>query len=292
MGAHRYTLLDVFTATPLEGNALAVVHDADALDERTMQAFARETRLSETTFVQTSHQAGADYRNRIWNVERELPFAGHPSLGTAVAVARAEHHGGAPDEEPKEVRYVQQTHAGLQPIDVRLDGPHHAYASMLQEPAVHGAEVPRAAATSAIGLTPEHADRALPPQVVASGLSQLIVPLRDLDALARARPDYAAIEQLLAAHGATVLYAAVCDAAAATARARSFVSAAVGEDPATGSAAGPLCAYLAARAACPRVTIEQGVEMGRPSRLEAAMEGDRPRVGGDVVVVGDGTLQL
>jgi len=292
VGAHRYTLLDVFTATPLEGNALAVVHDADELDEPTMLAFARETRLSETTFVQASHVAGADYRNRIWTVERELPFAGHPSLGTAVAVARAEQAPDARGGGPRELRYVQQTGAGLQPIDVRLDDAHRAYASMLQEPAVHGAEVPRAAATQAIGLTPEHADRALPPQLVGSGLTQLIVPLRDLDALGRACPDWAAIEPLLASHGATVLYAVVCDPAAATVRARSFVSAAVGEDPATGSAAGPLCAYLAARAGRTRVTVEQGIEIGRPSRLETAMEGDRPRVGGDVVAVADGTVQL
>ncbi len=287
MGAHRYTLLDVFTATPLEGNALAVVHDADELDAPMMHAVARETRLSETTFVQRADVAGADYRNRIWTVERELPFAGHPSLGTAVAMARAEY-----GQASQQVRYVQQTGAGLQPIDVRLDGPHGAHASMLQEPAVHGAELPRSQVVQAIGLTPEHADRALPPQLVGSGLTQLIVPLRDLDALARARPDWQAVERLLAANGATILYAAVCDPAAAHARTRAFVSAAVGEDPATGSAAGPLCAYLAARADCPALTIEQGIELRRPSRLEAAMEGERPRVGGRVVVVGDGTLHL
>lgn len=295
MGAHRYTLLDVFTATPLEGNALAVVHDADDVDEATMLAVARETRLSETTFVQAAHVAGADYRNRIWTVERELPFAGHPSLGTAVAVARAERDargGGGDGDGPAEVRLVQQTGAGLQPIDVRLLGAHRAHAAMLQEHASHGSEVPRAAPLEAIGLTADHADRALPPQVVGTGLDQLIVPLRDADALARARPDWSAVEPLLAAHGATVLYAVVCDPAAGRAQARSFVSAAVGEDPATGSAAGPLCAYLAARADCPRVTIEQGVQMGRRSRLEAAMEGDRPRVGGDVVVVADGTIRL
>ncbi len=290
MGAHRYTLLDVFTATPLEGNALAVVHDADALEPPTMLALARETRLSETTFVQRAEVAGADYRTRIWTVERELPFAGHPSLGTAVAVARAESD--PADVAPRELRYVQQTGAGLQPIDVRLDGALGAHASMVQEPARLGAELPRAAAVAAIGLTPEHADRALPPQLVGSGLTQLIVPLRDLDALRRARPDWAAVERLLAAHGATVLYAAVCDPAAAHARTRGFVSAAVGEDPATGSAAGPLCAYLAARRDCPALTIEQGVEIGRPSRIEAAMEGERPRVGGRVVVVADGTLHL
>ena len=237
--------------------------------------------------MQRADDAGADYRNRIFTVERELPFAGHPSLGTAVAVARAEHGAG-----PRTTRYVQQTGAGLQPIDVRLLDAHRAHASMLQEPAVHGPELPRAEIVAAIGLTPEHADRALPPQLVGSGLTQLIVPLRDLDALARARPDWPAVERLLAAHGATVLYAAVCDPARAAARARSFVSAAVGEDPATGSAAGPLCAYLAARAGTTALTIEQGIEMGRPSRIEAAMEGERPRVGGDVVVVVDGTLQL
>jgi trans-2,3-dihydro-3-hydroxyanthranilate isomerase len=291
VGAHRYTLLDVFTATPLEGNALAVVHDADALDEPTMLALARETRLSETTFVQRAHVAGADYRNRIFTVERELPFAGHPSLGTAVAVARAEH-GAAQDGAPRTLRYVQQTGAGLQPIDVHLHDAHRAHASMLQEPAELGAELSRAPVVAAIGLTPEHADRALPPQLVGSGLTQLILPLRDREALARARPDWPAVERLLAAHGAAVLYAAVCEPASARARARSFVRAATGEDPATGSAAGPLCAYLAARTGVHELTIEQGVEMGRPSRIEAAMEGERPRVGGDVVALADGMLRL
>jgi len=278
----------VFTDRPLAGNGLAVVHDADALDEPTMLAFARETRLSETTFVQRADDAGADYRTRIFTVERELPFAGHPSLGTAVAVARAEHGGAA-----RAARYVQQTGAGLQPIDVELLDGHRARASMLQEPAVHGAELPRSEVVQAIGLTPEHADRALAPQLVGSGLTQLILPLRDADALARARPDWPAVERLLAAHGATVLYAAVWNPAAPTAaRTRAFVSAAVGEDPATGSAAGPLCAYLAVRADVDALTIEQGIELGRPSRIEAAMEGERPRVGGDVVVVADGTLRL
>ncbi len=206
-------------------------------------------------------------------------------------MARAERGAGERDA-PRTTRYVQQTGAGLQPIDVRLHDAHTAHASMLQEPAKHGEELPRAEIVKALGLTPEHADRALPPQLVSSGLTQLIVPLRDLDALARARPDWAAVERLLAAHRATTLYAAVCDPAAAHARTRSFVSAATGEDPATGSAAGPLCAYLAARTGTEAVTIEQGIEMGRPSRLEAAMEGERPRVGGDVVVVVDGTLNL
>jgi trans-2,3-dihydro-3-hydroxyanthranilate isomerase len=293
VAAHRYTLLDVFTATPLEGNGLAVVHDADALDGATMLAFARETRLSETTFIQTPSAAaakgGADYRNRIWTVALELPFAGHPSLGTAVAVARAAGASGT-------VRYIQETGAGLQPVEVTLDpSGDRAYASMLQEPAEFGAEVDPAAALAAIGLTDADADPELPPQVVSTGAPQLIVPLRDRDAAARATPDFAAISALLKAVGAVTLYAAACspDDEHGSAHARSFAfDEGIGEDPATGSAAGPLGAYLHARAGTPRLTIAQGIEMGRPSRLETAIEGDRVRVGGAVVVLVDGTLRL
>lgn len=295
MAAHRYTLLDVFTANPLEGNGLAVVHDADGLDDAAMLAFARETRLSETTFVQTATEAGADYRNRIWTVELELPFAGHPSLGTAVAVARAD---GARLGDT--VRYVQQTGAGLQPVEVTLDAASdgtRAYASMLQEPAVLGAEVERAEALAAIGLTVADADPELPPQVVSTGVPHLMVPLRDRAAAARAVPDYGLIAEVVGAHGAVTLYAAACDprgaGARSTAHARSFAfSAEIGEDPATGSAAGPLCAYLHARTGSDRVAIDQGVEIGRASRLDTAIEGDRVRVGGDVVVLVDGTLRL
>ena len=86
---HRYTLVDVFTDVRLAGNPLAVVHDADAVDERTMLAFAHETRLSETSFIQASTRPEASYRNRIFSMAGELPFAGHPSLGAAVAFACA-----------------------------------------------------------------------------------------------------------------------------------------------------------------------------------------------------------
>jgi trans-2,3-dihydro-3-hydroxyanthranilate isomerase len=289
MATHRYTLLDVFTATPLEGNGLAVVHDADDLDDATMLAFARETRLSETTFVQTATAAGADYRNRIWTVEREIPFAGHPSLGTAVAVARAEH--GA--DHVGEHRYVQQTGAGEQPIDVRLNGQDAAYASMLQEPPVFGPRVDQAEALAAIGLAPGDGAADLQPQIVSTGAIHLMLPLNDRDAVARATPDYDRLAALLDPHEALILYAAALDPAARHAHVRGFAfSAAIGEDPATGSAAGPLCAYLDRYAGQPSVTIDQGVEMGRRSRLDAAMEGDRPRVGGHVVAVVDGTLRV
>lgn len=285
MSKHRYTLLDVFTGTPLQGNPLAVVHDADGLTEETMLAFARETRLSETTFVQRSASSEADYRNRIWMVTGEIPFAGHPSLGTAVAVARA--HG-----VEGQARYVQETRAGRQPVDVRLERG-RAYASMLQEPATFGPELDAGEALAAVGLERADADPVLPPQVVSTGVPQILVPVGDAAALERVAGAGPALDALLDAHGALVVYVAACERETGAVRARSWTSSrAVGEDPATGSAAGPLCACLAARTGCARIVIAQGVEMGRPSRIDAALEGDRVRVGGEAVVLVEGTLRL
>jgi trans-2,3-dihydro-3-hydroxyanthranilate isomerase len=284
-GGLRVTWLDVFTATPLAGNALAVVQDADGLDDAAMLRFARETRLSETTFVQAPTRDGADYRNRIWMMSGELPFAGHPSLGTAVAVAYARRE--------REARYVQETGAGLQPLEVELAG-RHARASMLQEPAVFGAELDPAEALAPLGLQASDAHPDLPSQVVSTGVRQLIVPVRDARVLERLAPEREPLRALLDAHGAITVYLAACDPAAGTASARAYFPdlGAVGEDPATGSAAGPLCAYLQRRTGASRVRIEQGVAMGRPSVLECSMEGDRVRVGGDVVVVVEGSLHL
>ena len=283
MGTHRLTWVDVFAAAPLQGNQLAVVHDADGLDEATMQAFARATKLSETTFVPSPTEPGADYRNRIFDPRRELRFAGHPSLGTAVAVARArgERHAG----------YVQQTPAGLQAIEVSLEG-ERAQASMVQEPPEFGPELDAAEILGHVGLEAADADPRLPVQVVSTGVPQLLAPVRR-EAIARPRPDYARIEPLLDRFEAIVFYLAACDPAAGRARTRAFGhTAAMGEDPATGSAAGPLMAYLHARAGIARLEIEQGVEMGRPSRLWCAMEEDRPRVGGAAAIVIEGTVHL
>ena len=279
------TFLDVFTHVPLAGNGLGVVHDADGLDEQTMLAFARETRLSETAFVQAPGAAGADYRNRIFMTSGEIPFAGHPSLGAAVAVGRRRGLAGA--------RLVQQTGAGLQAVEVELDGD-RARASMLQEPAAFGPQVDPAGPLAAVGLGPEEAVAALAPQVVSTGLTHLLVPVGDEGALGGAAPDHPAIDALLRPLGAVCLYLVWIDPAGGRARARSFLRSAAegGEDPATGSAAGPLCAYLAERRGHERVDIVQGVEMGRPSRLWAAVEDDRVRVGGGVVAVIDGTLRL
>jgi trans-2,3-dihydro-3-hydroxyanthranilate isomerase len=276
------TWLDVFTARRLTGNGLAVVHGADAVDDATMLAFARETRLSETSFVQTATEAGADYRNRIWMTTRELPFAGHPSIGVAVAVARSRGE--------RSVSYVQQTGAGLQAIDVEL-GDDVARASMLQEPAAFGAEVEASLALRTLGLGPDEAAPELPPQVVATGLAHLMVPVRSAAALDRVAPDGAALRALLDEHGCTCAYLAHLDGEAASARSFFLDGATVLEDPATGSAAGPLMAYAHDRTGVARLAIDQGVAMGRASRL-LCEAGDRVRVGGDAVVVFDATVDL
>lgn len=284
MAAHRYTVLDVFAEAPLEGNALAVIHDADDLDAETMRRVALETRLSETTFIQSPSAEGADYRNRIWTVAEELAMAGHPSLGTAVAVARARGE--------RSARYVQQTGAGLQPVEVECADERHAYASMLQEPADFGAELDPARGLVAAGLEPEDAHPDLPPQLVSCGVPMLLVPLREEGALARLAPRWPAVDELLWEVDAIVIYLASFDAETGAARARSLPRGFAAEDPATGAAAGPLCAYLAARTEREDWLIEQGSEMGRPSRLDTRMEGERPRVGGGVVALVDGSIEL
>jgi trans-2,3-dihydro-3-hydroxyanthranilate isomerase len=281
----RLTWLDVFTSRPLTGNGLAVVHHADGISDATMLAFARETKLSETTFVQTATEPGADYRNRIWTVVGELPFAGHPSLGTAVAVAAARNE--------RRAQYVQQTGAGLQPIEVELGSSGVARASMAQEPATFGPEVDPARILAALGLDPGDAHPELPPQVVSTGNQVLIVPVRDETVLTRPRPTTEPLRELLGELGAVCAYVAWHDPDREAAQARSYFMAdpLVVEDPATGSAAGPLCAYLHERTGATRVDIEQGVAMGRPSRL-LCEAGERVRVAGDVVLLADGELDL
>jgi trans-2,3-dihydro-3-hydroxyanthranilate isomerase len=283
IAARPYTLLDVFTDRPLAGNPLAVVHDADKLSDDVMLAFARETRLSETSFV-LSADGGADYRHRIFTMGGEIPFAGHPSLGVAVAVARARGESRA--------TYVQRTRPGEQAVDVRLDGL-RASASMLQEPPEMGPELDPDDVLGLVGLDGSEADPRLPCQVVSTGVPQVLACVRDPDALRRVLPAYDRIGRLLVEHDAIVLYLAAVDPEAGTARARSFMrSAEMGEDPATGSAVGPLCAHVAARTGARRIDVAQGVEMGRPSRLVASVDGDTVRVGGNVVILAEGVVHL
>lgn len=261
-----------------------MVHDADGLTDAQMLAFARETRLSETTFVQAA-ASGADYRNRIWCMTGEMPLAGHPSLGTAVAVAVARGEDRA--------EYVQQTHAGRQPVRVERRSGTVMAASMLQEPVVFGPPV-GAAALAALGLGPGDADPRLPVQVASTGLPHLLVPVAGPAVLGRCAPDPALLPALLADLGCATAYLAAVDVAAGLAQARAFFAdpGGLSEDPGTGSAAGPLVALLQRELGVERVRIEQGVAMGRRSVVDAQIEGDRARVGGDVTILAHGTLTL
>jgi trans-2,3-dihydro-3-hydroxyanthranilate isomerase len=281
---HRIAWLDVFAERPLAGNGLAVVDDADGVSDETMLAVAKEMGLSETTFVQTASADGADYRNRIWDPHEELPFAGHPSLGTAVAVARWRGLDRA--------SFVQQTQAGLQPIDVEGDNGSWRAAMLQNEPEL-GPEVEPEAVMAAVGLHAADAHPELPPQVVSTGMPHVIAPVAEHGALSRVQPDYPTIYELSEPFGSICIYLAWCEPDAGRAQARSFTrTVEMGEDPATGSAAGPLGAYLFERTGCKDLTIRQGEEMGRPSRIEVRMEDGRPLVSGGVVPLIDGEIGL
>jgi trans-2,3-dihydro-3-hydroxyanthranilate isomerase len=290
VGGHPVAFLDVFAERPLAGNGLAVVNEADGISDEVMAAFAGETRLSETTFVQSPEDDGADYRNRIFIPGAELPFAGHPSLGTAVAVARWRRQ--------QEASFVQQTGTGLQPVDVRREqdgsgGWESWRATMLQGEPELGDELDPAAALAAAGLEPADADPELRPGLASTGLLTAVVPVADRDSLTRARLDPEAVAELLAPADDGMLYLVRVEPDSGRAWARSFApEASVGEDPATGSSAGAFCAWVAARTGCERLTISQGVEMGRPSVLEVEMEGDGVRVGGSVIPLIDGRVLL
>jgi trans-2,3-dihydro-3-hydroxyanthranilate isomerase len=288
-GSRPWYWLDVFTDTALSGNGLAVVLEADGLEPETMLGFAREVGLSETTFVQTATVEGADYRNRIWTVSGEIPFAGHPSLGTAVAVAVHEGGGCAPGGGGRS--FTQQTEVGVQ--EVRADFRDGSWqASVHQEPAVFGETFARAGVAAALGLAPSRMDPELSCQVASTGLPALLAPVCDLDALADCSPDFDAL-RALDDRPALNLYAFAYERGSRAVRARCFGADLSGiEDPATGSAAGPLVAYLQDCLDIDRIMVEQGVEMGRPSRIEARIESGRPLVSGAVTILASGTVFL
>jgi trans-2,3-dihydro-3-hydroxyanthranilate isomerase len=275
--------LDVFTDAPLLGNGLAVVLEADGVSEETMLAFAREVSLSETTFVQKATEDGADYRNRIWTVTNEIPFAGHPSLGTAVAVAI--------ERNQEAAQFTQQTRAGLQEIEVALeDGLWRA--TVHQGPAELGEVVDTGRIAPGLGLTPERMDPELSGQIASTGLPCLLSPVRDLEALAACRPDFDVLQGIDGRPEVNV-YAFVYERGSRTVRARCFGADLAGiEDPATGSAAGPLVAYLQDCLDISEVVVEQGEEMGRASKLEAKMVDGRPKVGGAVTLLSRGKVYL
>jgi trans-2,3-dihydro-3-hydroxyanthranilate isomerase len=297
----RFVTCDVFTDTRFGGNPLAVVLDAEGLSDAQMQQVAREFNYSETTFVLPAEH-GHDRRVRIFTPSRELPFAGHPNVGTAFVLAASGAFGAVGDaldvtfEEP----------AGAVRVSVRPDGDRIWCELRAPGALVLGPELPVAAVAGAVGLRPEDVavDRHRP-RVASVGLEFIVVELADRSALERARPDAGALERLVAAGASTPdihLYVVPDDPSDGfDLRARMFAPFdGVHEDPATGSANGALVGLLASLDPVDGQRswrIAQGVEMGRPSVLDARVQ----RVGGEVVgvwigggsvLVGEGTIEV
>jgi trans-2,3-dihydro-3-hydroxyanthranilate isomerase len=283
-----YVLVDVFAARPLEGNQLAVFTDARGLSGPELQALARETNLSETTFVLPDPAAppGAPAKVRIFTVSEELPFAGHPTLGTAHVLRGSS---GA-------ARVDLDLPAGVIPVTFR-EGEGGAFGEMRQRDPTFGAVHPPEAVAEALGVAASDLDPALPIQTVSTGLPFAVVPFRALATLSALRADWSRTERWLAGTDARFLYL-VCretsDPAAGLHARMTFYG---GEDPATGSAAGCCAAWMVAHGVArpeETVVIEQGLEVRRPSRLHVRAGRDGTgrvvdvRVGGMVVEVGRG----
>ncbi|HEX4216669.1 MAG TPA: PhzF family phenazine biosynthesis protein [Candidatus Dormibacteraeota bacterium] len=274
-----FAIVDVFTDRPLAGNQLAVVLEAEDLDDASMQAIALEFGFSETTFLQPATVPGCDLRVRIFTPSRELPMAGHPVVGTASLLRE---RGMASGDLVLEL--------GVGPTAVAFDAEGRAW--MTQPEARFGDPVPAGAPLAgALGLAVEDLDGTLPTQAVSCGNEFLLVPLRSEAALARARPDPGRWQPVAAAseHAAAYLFTLP---ETGRARARMFILSDPGlaEDAATGSAAGPLGAYAARHLGQSALIVDQGVEMGRPSRIHVDASSARPRVGGTAVTVARGEL--
>lgn len=283
-----YHVVDVFAERRLAGNPLTVVLDAGGLDASEMQALAREANHSETTFVRARQAKDGAWPVRIFTPALELPFAGHPTLGTA-AVLRAVHGPTAPlDLDLKVGR-----------IPVRAEG----QVLWMRQPApAFGGTVDRAAMAGVLGLAAADLDPRLPVEAVSCGVPFHIVPLASLDAARRAQLDLPRYLRTLGAGDAkaVLVFAPGAEDRAARFHVRCFTGAfGIPEDPATGGANGPLAAYLAKHKVLggPSVdtAVEQGVEVGRPSRLylrakPTAGGGLEVHVGGRVVPVARGTF--
>jgi trans-2,3-dihydro-3-hydroxyanthranilate isomerase len=295
--------VDVFTDRPFAGNALCVVPDAAGLTGDQMQAIAREMNLSETTFVLPPTDPQAAYWMRIFTPAKEIPFAGHPSVGTAYVMASA---GRFPLREPV-TRIYQQVAIGTLPLDIEVVAGKPGRVIMTQGKPTFGALLRDwCPIADALGMDARAlAKSKLPAQVVSTGLAHLMVPLPDLHAAASLRPNVTLLDALLQASGALGCFTFCLQATApdTLAHARMFApGAGVPEDPATGSAAGPLGAYLAVHSVLPKTqnafVLEQGIEMGRPSRLwvEVIRDGagmpTTVRVGGTTVPVIRGTIHV
>lgn len=290
----RIYQLDVFTSTPYAGNPLAVITDGDGLSPRMMQAIAREMNLSETVFVQKPTSNRALARLRIFTTTRELPLAGHPVIGTWFLLAEL---GVVPAQEGS-VHVLQQTGAGILPVEIAFRAGRPDRVTMTQKPAqFRASRLPRTALADALGLAPSDLDRSLAPEFVSTGIFNLMVPLARRSALGKIQMDVYALKKLLRSSGGVMAY---CFAIGNQGRvfARGMLPWELNEDPATGSAGGSLGAYLVQHkrhAAGKLLEILQGVEMGRPSLIHVEVKEVSgklvPRVSGCAVPIFEGFIE-
>ena len=297
----RYAVLDVFTGRPLEGNPLAVVLDGDGLDDARMQAIAAELNLSETVFVRSAANPVHAGAIRIFTPRRELPFAGHPTVGTA-AILGLEAAGG--DGARSEIMLVLEEQVGPVRCGVSIKGPAAAQVrfDLPQLPRDGGAAPSRDAIAAALDLIPsEIGFENHQPSIATAGVPFAFVPLRNLAVVARARANMTAWTSAFGAHGA-FLYCRETTAAGRHFHARMFAPGiGIAEDPATGAAVAALGEVIRRFDEPPggshRYVVEQGFEMGRPSliTLELDMDGGGvtgARLAGEAVVIARGTLDL
>jgi trans-2,3-dihydro-3-hydroxyanthranilate isomerase len=278
---YEYRIVDVFTDRAFGGNPLAVFREPGALDAKTMQAIAKELHLSETTFLFKPSSAAADHRVRIFTPDAELPFAGHPTLGTAYVLA-----------DGKDGTTRLEEGVGIINVAIR-----EGFVQMEQPlPTFTGTTITRKAAADALGIAVEEVRSDVPIQIGSSGIAFLFVPLANLKAVRRAR-------RPTGLEGNVYVFAMSAERSGSQAHGRMFAEGlGVSEDPATGSAQGPLGAYLVAHelvqaAPMTRIRVEQGFEIGRPSILDIEVDRAGPavtavRVGGRCVFIGGGWLEI
>jgi len=281
-----FVQLDVFSSTPFAGNPLAVFPDGRGLSGQQMQMIAREMNLSETTFILPRDQSierERGIRVRIFTVQEELPFAGHPTLGTAFQLRGSS---GASE-------IILDLNVGNVPVRFEHVPGKPVFGEMTQRDPEFGVQHDREAVVRATGLRDGDIDPSLPIRTVSTGMPFTIVPLRGLEAMHRLNVDAAGSAQYLEQSGGKFFYFVTRETTDPAARLHARMLFYNGEDPATGSAAGCAAAWMVANRIAQsdeRVLIEQGVEMLRPSRIfvRASRQDDRVvnvRVGGNVVEI-------
>jgi trans-2,3-dihydro-3-hydroxyanthranilate isomerase len=315
MPKYNFIQLDVFTDRTFAGNPLAVFPESEGITDEQMQQIAREMNLSETVFVLPSDKEDALRRLRIFTPGRELPFAGHPIVGTWNCLAR-EGVVPLPENGNGRVQLKHEVGIGVLPIEIDFKDSQPASVTMTQGTWEIRAEVDdwqeQADIARALGLAREDLDETLPIQAVSTGNTMLLVPVRSLADLGNCRPNQNLLDDIFQRSevltGGTGCYAftrETMEVSAARAHARFFVGMGIGEDPATGSAAGPLGGYLVYHDATRvdpvdgvyRFVIEQGDFVNRPSRIGLEVTGgrgkvDEVRVSGESVVVARGVLEF